>query len=126
MTQPTRIQRRRTRGWKMPPNTIYIGRPTMAGNPFPVSVYGQARAVDLHRRWITGNMSHEEMSQLSRCDRWSDGPRAVSLVLLRKWVLEYLQTLRGKHLACFCAVGEPCHGKILIELANGPTSEVVP
>ena len=31
---PKRIQRRRTRGWRMPPNTVYVGRPSIYGNPF--------------------------------------------------------------------------------------------
>ena len=26
--RPVRIQRKRTKGWKMPPNTVYVGRPT--------------------------------------------------------------------------------------------------
>jgi len=30
---PQRVQRKRTRGWRMPPNTIYVGRPTKYGNP---------------------------------------------------------------------------------------------
>ena len=29
-----RIQRKRTKGWKMPENTKYVGRPTKWGNPF--------------------------------------------------------------------------------------------
>ena len=33
---PIRIQRKRTKGWRMPPNTVYVGRPTIWGNPFPV------------------------------------------------------------------------------------------
>ena len=31
---PVRIQRQRTAGWRMPPNTVYVGRPTIYGNPF--------------------------------------------------------------------------------------------
>lgn len=31
---PERIQRMRTKGWKMPPNSVYVGRPTKWGNPF--------------------------------------------------------------------------------------------
>lgn len=31
---PVRIQRRRTRGWRMPPNTVYVGRGSRWGNPF--------------------------------------------------------------------------------------------
>jgi hypothetical protein len=34
MTEPVRIQRKRTVGWKMPPNTIYVGRGSKCGNPF--------------------------------------------------------------------------------------------
>jgi Domain of unknown function (DUF4326) len=32
--KPKRIQRKRTKGWRMPPNTFYVGRPTAWGNPF--------------------------------------------------------------------------------------------
>jgi hypothetical protein len=35
--KPKRIQRKRVKGWKMPPNTVYVGRPSKWGNPFPVS-----------------------------------------------------------------------------------------
>lgn len=34
MTVPKRIQRKRTPGWKMPPNTVYVGRGSKWGNPF--------------------------------------------------------------------------------------------
>jgi hypothetical protein len=26
--------------------------------------------------------------------------------------------LRGRDLACYCALGEPCHGDVLLEIAN--------
>jgi hypothetical protein len=28
--------------------------------------------------------------------------------------------LRGKTLACWCALGAPCHADVLLEIANGP------
>ena len=31
---PIRIQRERTKGWRMPPNTVYVGRLSKFGNPF--------------------------------------------------------------------------------------------
>ena len=31
---PVRIQRKRTKGWKMPPNTVSVCRPGKWGNPF--------------------------------------------------------------------------------------------
>lgn len=39
---PKRIQRKRIKGWEMPPNTLYCGRPTMWGNPYStVELYGK-------------------------------------------------------------------------------------
>ena len=32
--KPQRIQRKRTKGWKMPPNTVSVTRPGKWGNPF--------------------------------------------------------------------------------------------
>ena len=40
MDKPIRVQRRRVKGWRMPPNTIYVGRPTKFGNPFKVGYKG--------------------------------------------------------------------------------------
>ena len=31
---PTRIQRKRTKGWRKPAGAIYVGRPSQWGNPF--------------------------------------------------------------------------------------------
>ena len=36
MTAPKRIQLRRTKGWRMPENTVKVARPTKWGNPFKV------------------------------------------------------------------------------------------
>jgi hypothetical protein len=30
----------------------------------------------------------------------------------------YLGPLKGKNLACFCGLDEPCHGDVLLEIAN--------
>lgn len=32
--------------------------------------------------------------------------------------------LRGRDLACFCAEGTPCHGDVLLELANSDTPDL--
>ena len=29
-----------------------------------------------------------------------------------------IEALRGKNLACWCKIGDPCHADVLIELAN--------
>lgn len=35
-TTPKRIQRKRTKGWRMPPGAVYVGRPGPFGNPFTI------------------------------------------------------------------------------------------
>ena len=37
---PNRIQLKRTKGWKMPPNTVKVDRTTKWGNPFQVGKPG--------------------------------------------------------------------------------------
>ena len=37
---PQRVQRRRTKGWRMPENTVYVGRGSKWGNPY---VIGEAQ-----------------------------------------------------------------------------------
>jgi hypothetical protein len=93
---PVRVQRKRSRGWKMPENTVYVGRPSRWGNPFRVSPTMTAtEAVDAFIEWV----NEEE-----------DG-----------WVFadpESLAPLRGKNLACWCRLDRPCHADVLMELAN--------
>lgn len=115
---PKRIQRKRTKGWKMPPNTVYVGRPTIFGNPFPVDVYHEG-AMDLFRRWLRREMSTSEMSHVSRSDWGTYSQVPVSLVHVRNVLLAKLGELRGKDLACWCKEDAPCHADILLELANG-------
>lgn len=41
---PRRIQRQRTKGWRMPEGAVYVGRPSRWGSPFGVTehfVYGK-------------------------------------------------------------------------------------
>lgn len=49
-----RIQRKRTKGWKMPPNTVYVGRPTKWGNPFT----GED-AVEKYAKWLLKNWNRK-------------------------------------------------------------------
>ena len=42
---PQRIQLKRTKGWKMPPNTVKVDRSTKWGNPFHVENTGRVPAI---------------------------------------------------------------------------------
>lgn len=76
---PKRIQRKRTKGWKMPANTVYVGRPSKWGNPYSVQCFGGANeAVSAFRRYVTANQQSAE-----------------------RWRIP-LHELRGKNLACWC------------------------
>lgn len=98
--KPKRIQRKRTKGWTMPPNTVYVGRPTIFGNPFVVDdEHDAAWAVRMFRIWLSG------------APNTGGGLRRLAL-------LARVPELRGKNLSCFCRDDAPCHADILLELAN--------
>lgn len=106
---PERIQLRRTRGWRMPEGSIKVDRTTKWGNPFkptdicvsPSKVHrqgepiGVAGAVGAFRTLMRTNLRKEP-----------EKTRAL------------LDQLRGKNLACWCRVGDPCHGDVLLKMAN--------
>jgi hypothetical protein len=98
---PERIQRKRTKGWRMPEGAVYVGRPTIFGNPFKIC-YGDTA-----------------MSVLTWYRMWLDGKKATGGGGLRRLeVLRRLPELRGKDLACWCPLDQPCHADVLLEIAN--------
>ena len=50
MTRPQRIQRKARPGWRMPANTVYVGRPTKWGNPNTIAHFGEQGAVSAFER----------------------------------------------------------------------------
>lgn len=112
---PIRVQRKRTKGWKMPPNTVSVTRPGIFGNPFLASECREAgyrgtdaeisqRCVDAFRAWLGPSWRIN----------W-DGPVSE---YARARVLKNIPTLRGKNLACYCPLDQPCHADVLLEIAN--------
>jgi hypothetical protein len=108
---PKRIQRSRAKGWRMPAGAIYVGRPTMWGNPWEVGLVAcgcrstgecnhnsetAQEAVDIYRAWITTGAYRRQ----------------------------FLWKLRGHDLCCWCPLVDkdgnpvPCHADVLLELAN--------
>jgi uncharacterized protein DUF4326 len=115
---PEPVQRRRTRGWRMPPNTVYVGRPTIYGNPFKLGemfcgptirvAWTPAEAMAAFEDWITRDTLHH----LCWDRRLIVAHAALKAALDRG-------DLRGKNLACWCPLGYPCHRDVLLRLANG-------
>lgn len=112
--KPKRIQRKRTKGWKMPPNTVYVGRPGPFANPFPIGmpvselpflvvkyfpykldeVLTQEGAVDAFKVFLEKTYTGQNLAKNAR------------------------KNLKGKNLACWCREGSPCHGDVLLKLVN--------
>jgi hypothetical protein len=107
--KPQRIQLRRTKGWRMPENTVKVDRSTKWGNPFvpgkenpflPGSIVKDRRhAFVLYRAHAPLN---EQLVKSARAE------------------------LVGKNLACWCPQDDPyddcCHAAVLLEIANPPES----
>ena len=85
-----RIQLRRTKGWRKPTDAVVVARPTKWGNPY-VNPKDPAMAVAAYRKHIqdTESLRHEAMRELE-----------------------------GRDLACWCALDQPCHADVLLEIAN--------
>lgn len=103
-----RIQRKRTKGWKMPENTIYVGRPTKWGNPFKVGKHfiptDEIILNPFNPKW-------ENCKDIDQCLQLYKEHLEREL----KYKRLNLEELRGKNLACFCSLSCKCHVDILLE-----------
>ncbi len=130
---PERIQLSRKKGWRKPEGTVVVARPSIWGNPFSIGSFKQVRggrrefsvavmgglrsfiqseryareiATDEYRKWLSMPVPldryHHHWTMVDRHAR----------------VNERLVELRGKNLACWCPLDQPCHADVLLELAN--------
>ena len=144
MADPVRIQLRRSKGWRMPDNTVKVDRTTKWGNPFNFKApahcwtalaYGckgdpagrQEASVIAFRQWIDAG----KPMLLTGCGLYAQkrGKSAVAFATspevaspVPPSMAQITRELRGKNLACSCKPGTPCHADVLLELANQPTS----
>ncbi|MEV8048934.1 DUF4326 domain-containing protein [Streptomyces bacillaris] len=139
MTQPVRIQRRRTAGWRAPEGAVYVGRGSRYGNPYRLG------ATQIRTPGIDGtDWQHEGRLGKTSGDRhafvhpdktvtWhlvQDATPQQVIELYRRWLAErpallkaVREQLAGRDLMCWCplpAEGEPdyCHAAVLLTLAN--------
>jgi uncharacterized protein DUF4326 len=90
---PQRFQRSRRKGARLPAGVVVVTRPTKWGNPHPLAL-GRPEAVRRYREDLFA------------------GRLAVTVEDVR-------QELRGRDLACYCPLDEPCHADVLLAVANG-------
>jgi hypothetical protein len=97
---PKRIQRKRTKGLRLPAGAVCVDRSTKWGNRFIINPYQTAE---------------EAVAKFRAC--WSVG-----------WIINHRgkiitledvqRKLAGRDLACYCGLDQPCHGDVYLELAN--------
>ena len=79
----------------MPEGAVYVGRPSRFGNPYPVECFGSIeRVMTMYRRFLTETPIGRDVAVAAQ------------------------QHLRGKDLACWCPLDQPCHADVLLEIAN--------
>lgn len=121
---PERIQRKRSKGWKMPAGAIYVGRGSKWGNPFAVQT-APAGMVGAYP---------QTPARYAVVDTRPDAPRGnYRLFVTFQEAAEYavsqyrshfydmhlnIGELAGHDLACWCAPGNPCHADYLLARAN--------
>ncbi|MGW5636675.1 DUF4326 domain-containing protein [Streptomyces sp. NPDC003832] len=119
---PVRKQRRRTKGWRAPAGSTYVGRGSKWGNPYLVEQQGHHHMVlDPTTRGVI------------YASRNAADTRRVAVAWYRAWLdnqpellAEARQQLARRDLLCWCplpADGEPdhCHAAVLLEIANKET-----
>jgi hypothetical protein len=90
---PPRVWNQRLHAEDIPRGAVYIGRPSMWGNPIPLpSEAERANVLRLYEGWLN-----------TRPD------------LIRR----AQRLLRGRDLVCFCSP-KACHGDVLLKVANAP------
>ena len=100
---------------------IPVGRPTKWGNPFVVNHPNGPAA--LRKPMDAGNAVACFRSMIAKEDGWIPVPLPwpKGKIPLNFTTLDDVrQELRGHNLACWCALDEPCHADVLLELANAP------
>lgn len=103
---PKRIQRKRTKGWRMPDNAVSVCRPGRWGNPFIVS-----------QKMKPGTRSGASYITVPTIE---DAVECFKIMMLEnpEYIREARKELAGKDLACFCQLGQPCHADVLLDIVN--------
>jgi len=113
-----RVQRKRVKGWMLPINAIYVGRPGKYGNPFTTEKFGED-AVSLYEQVL----KRHTMRLPPEIARYYSIPTDEDILELRGKDLACWCRLCDKHsdglpLGVICDACSPCHADILLELAN--------
>lgn len=143
MSGPVRIQRRRTAGWRMPESAVYVGRPSRWGNPFTVVPEANHPRWAGPRRFLvkdadgnlwtppddgapvmgraaaeTANRARAATFAVDLFRMFTDPAASARSLPSYPLIADIERDLRGRDLACWCSLDQPCHADVLLEYAN--------
>jgi len=112
LASPHRVQLSRKKGWKLPPNTVVVARPSKWGNPYTIgksaSLFAQSVEVPDAKTAVRLFAAYADIPQ----GEYIGHKRGMSIGD------QAYRELRGKNLACWCPLDQPCHADVLLRLAN--------
>jgi hypothetical protein len=68
---------------------VYIGRPSIFGNPFSVEQHGRERCILMYKSWFWARVQRDKNFEMK------------------------VRMLEGRTLGCYCAP-KPCHGDVIV------------
>ena len=129
-----RIQRQRRKGFKLPAGTMFVGRPTIWGNPFvagkPCGIFKAPHGLNGSDETIIESLTLDQCLEFYRTlvigciqpemhpyghDWYRNFKAKTHGAHPSEWARSIL---RGCDLACWCPLDQPCHADILLEIAN--------
>lgn len=121
---PERIQMSRQHPWRAEhPDAVIVDRSTKWGNPYKVRMTWRGGATGGHVYRVVPEPSIARVGWYYFTEKEAT-ERAI--YLYRRNITERIERgslditeLRGRDLACWCPLDQPCHADVLLELANG-------
>ena len=110
-----RVQRKRTKGFQLPPNTRCVNRGTMFGNPHRVEKCSDGYSVRMDSGSLFGPFTDKRSANQCAVDAFRRTLRGLPPDRLREMIAELAQY---DYIACFCSLDAPCHGDVWIELVD--------
>ncbi len=129
---PIRLQLSRRKGFDLQAASmaanglpaVVVARPSKWGNPFTKSAaVDSGFANEASWRPFVVECFNDWIGEGQQGRDWWQGQESDAR---KARIKEGLPELRGKNLACWCAIGSPCHADALLELANMPACEAIP
>lgn len=127
MSEPQRIQLSRKKGWRKPEGAVVVARPSRWGNPFKIgdtipdlpNIYGVVSGVkNATAKQVVDAFRLYAPVVFVPIKPTAKPYRGIYTIGAESLPNHARRMLRGKDLACWCPLDQPCHADVLLELAN--------